>query len=91
MPILHAFKESKLEYKDEDEVMINMIGTGMDKESLEHNLHKNDATPTICHNFSLTSNQPIKPMDLGSFRMKVVKPLTIHTPPSPHMAYFHRN
>ncbi|GKD15517.1 hypothetical protein Tco_1199924, partial [Tanacetum coccineum] len=25
----------------------------------------------------------------GSFRMKVVEPLTIHTPPSPHMAYFH--
>ncbi|GKD39076.1 hypothetical protein Tco_1259283 [Tanacetum coccineum] len=74
MPILHSFEESKLEYKDEDEdeVMINMIGTGMDKESLEHNLHKNDVTPIICHNFSLTSNQPIKPMDSGSFRMKVI-------------------
>nr|GEV00472.1 ribonuclease H-like domain-containing protein [Tanacetum cinerariifolium] len=27
----------------------------------------------------------------GSFRVKVVTPLTIHTPPSPHEAYLHRN
>ncbi|GJT94918.1 hypothetical protein Tco_1090436 [Tanacetum coccineum] len=91
MPILHSFEENKLEYEDEDEVEIKMMGTGMDKESLEHNLHKNDITPCICHNFPLTSNPPIKPKDSGSFRMKVVKPLTIHTPPSPHVAYFHQN
>ncbi|GJV56082.1 hypothetical protein Tco_1457087 [Tanacetum coccineum] len=34
---------------------------------------------------------PINPYSLGSFRMKVVKPLTIHTPPSPHVAYLHQN
>ncbi|GJY71855.1 hypothetical protein Tco_0475558 [Tanacetum coccineum] len=32
---------------------------------------------------------PIKPHIPDSFRMKVVDNLTIHTPPSPHMAYFH--
>nr|GEW87975.1 hypothetical protein [Tanacetum cinerariifolium] len=63
----------------------------MDKESLEHNLYVNDITTIIRHNFSLTLNPPIKPKDSGSFRMKVVEPLTIHTPPSPHMAYLHRN
>ncbi|GJZ70934.1 hypothetical protein Tco_0634785, partial [Tanacetum coccineum] len=68
MLILHSFEENKLEY--EDEVEIKMMGTGMDKESLEHNLYENDITPIICHNFSLTSNPPIKPKDSGSFRMK---------------------
>ncbi|GJU28703.1 hypothetical protein Tco_1167324 [Tanacetum coccineum] len=34
---------------------------------------------------------PINPYSLGSFRMKVVYPLTIHAPPLPHVAYFHRN
>ncbi|GJZ87463.1 hypothetical protein Tco_0659073 [Tanacetum coccineum] len=42
MPLLYSFKENKLEYEDEDEVEIKMMGTGMDKESLEHNLHKNN-------------------------------------------------
>nr|GEU71546.1 hypothetical protein [Tanacetum cinerariifolium] len=32
---------------------------------------------------------PIKPYSLNSFRIKVVDNLTIHTPPSPHMAHFH--
>ncbi|GJY97251.1 hypothetical protein Tco_0514161, partial [Tanacetum coccineum] len=32
---------------------------------------------------------PVKPLILDSFRMKVVDPLTIHTPPSPHLASFH--
>nr|GEU49345.1 hypothetical protein [Tanacetum cinerariifolium] len=32
---------------------------------------------------------PIKPHSPGSFRMKVVEPLTIYTPPSPHVASFH--
>nr|GEV04374.1 hypothetical protein [Tanacetum cinerariifolium] len=31
MPILHLFKENKLEYEDEDEVKIKMIGTRMDR------------------------------------------------------------
>ncbi|GJS44383.1 hypothetical protein Tco_0569426 [Tanacetum coccineum] len=31
----------------------------------------------------------IKPHSLDSFRMKVVETLTIHTPPSPHVASFH--
>ncbi|GJW27510.1 hypothetical protein Tco_0044385 [Tanacetum coccineum] len=44
MPTLHSFEENKLEYEDEDEVEIKMMGTGMDKESLEHNLYKNDIT-----------------------------------------------
>ncbi|GJV72218.1 hypothetical protein Tco_1492213 [Tanacetum coccineum] len=91
MPILHSFEENKLEYEDEDQVEIKMMRTGMDKEFLKHNLYENDITLIICHNFSLTSNPPIKPKDSGSFRMKVVEPLTIHTPPSPHVAYFHRN
>ncbi|GKC58764.1 hypothetical protein Tco_1086362 [Tanacetum coccineum] len=47
MAILYSFKENKLEYEDEDEVKIKMIGTGMDKESLEHNLYKNDITSTV--------------------------------------------
>ncbi|GJZ30765.1 hypothetical protein Tco_0575812 [Tanacetum coccineum] len=72
MPTLHSFEENKLEYEDEDEVEIKMMGTGMDKESLEHNLYKNDITLSICHNFSLTSNPPIKPNDSGSFRTKVI-------------------
>ncbi|GKE67297.1 hypothetical protein Tco_1521458 [Tanacetum coccineum] len=70
MPILHSFEENKLEYEDEDEVEIMMMGTGMDKESLEHNLHEDDITLIICHNFSPTSNPPIKPKDSGNFRMK---------------------
>ncbi|GJV89686.1 retrovirus-related pol polyprotein from transposon TNT 1-94 [Tanacetum coccineum] len=70
MPILHSFEENKLEYEDEYAVEIKMMGTGMDKESLEHNLYKNDITPIICHNFSLTSNPPIKPKDPGNYRMK---------------------
>ncbi|GKB93979.1 hypothetical protein Tco_0980116 [Tanacetum coccineum] len=32
---------------------------------------------------------PIKPHSPDSFRMKVIDPLTIYTPPSPHMASFH--
>ncbi|GJW84936.1 hypothetical protein Tco_0158081 [Tanacetum coccineum] len=32
---------------------------------------------------------PIKPHSPDSFKMKVVDPLTIHTPPLPHVAYFH--
>ncbi|GKD27172.1 hypothetical protein Tco_1233386 [Tanacetum coccineum] len=32
---------------------------------------------------------PIKPHSPNSFRMKVLKPLTIHTPPSSHVASFH--
>ncbi|GKE55024.1 hypothetical protein Tco_1490180, partial [Tanacetum coccineum] len=72
MPILNSFEENKLVYEDEDEVKIKMIGTGMDKESLEHNLYKNDITSSICHNFSPTSNPPIKPKDSGSFKMKVI-------------------
>nr|GEV97149.1 zinc finger, CCHC-type [Tanacetum cinerariifolium] len=39
------------------------MGTRMDKESFEHNLHKNDITLIIGHNFSPTSNPPIKPKD----------------------------
>nr|GEX64637.1 hypothetical protein [Tanacetum cinerariifolium] len=35
------------------------------------------------------TNPPINPCILGSFRMEVVKPLTINTPPSPHVAYYH--
>ncbi|GJS68182.1 hypothetical protein Tco_0682747 [Tanacetum coccineum] len=35
------------------------------------------------------TNSPINPYILGSFRMKVVETLTIHTPPSPHVASFH--
>ncbi|GJW09842.1 hypothetical protein Tco_1575669 [Tanacetum coccineum] len=86
MPIFYSFEENKLEYEDEDEVGIKMMRTEMDKESLEHNLYENDITPIICHNFSPTSNLPIKPKDSGSFRIKVVEPLTIHTLPSPHVA-----
>ncbi|GJT53079.1 hypothetical protein Tco_0988133 [Tanacetum coccineum] len=70
MPILHSFEENKLEYEDEDEVEIKMMGTGMDKESLKHNLYENDITPTICHMFCPTSNPPTKPKDLGSFKIK---------------------
>nr|GEV27269.1 zinc finger, CCHC-type [Tanacetum cinerariifolium] len=89
--VLLEYEENKLEYEDEDEVEIKMMGTGMDKKSLEHNLYENDITPIMCHNFSPTSNPPIKLKDSGSFRMKVVEPLTIHTPPSPHVAYLYRN
>nr|GEU56121.1 hypothetical protein [Tanacetum cinerariifolium] len=91
MSILHSFEENKLKYEDEDAVKIKMIGTEMDKESLEHNLYENDITSIICHNFSPTSNPPMKPKDSGSFRMKVVEPLTIHTQASPHVAYLHLN
>nr|GEV55136.1 zinc finger, CCHC-type [Tanacetum cinerariifolium] len=38
MPILHSFEKNKLEYEDEDAVEIKMMGTKMDKESLEYNL-----------------------------------------------------
>ncbi|GJW68398.1 hypothetical protein Tco_0122822 [Tanacetum coccineum] len=70
MPILHSFEENKLEYEDEDEVEIKMMGTEIDKESLEHNLYKNDITPIVCHNFSPTLNTPFKPKDSSIFRMK---------------------
>ncbi|GJZ31580.1 hypothetical protein Tco_0576627 [Tanacetum coccineum] len=70
MLILHSFEENKLEFKDEDKVEIKMMGTRIDKESLEHNLYENDITSIIYHNFSPTSNPPIKPKDSGSFRMK---------------------
>ncbi|GKA93255.1 hypothetical protein Tco_0815241 [Tanacetum coccineum] len=90
MPILLSFEENKLEYEDEDATEIKMMGTEIDKESLEHNLYENDITPIICHNFSPTSNPPIKPKDSCSFRMKVVEPLTIHTLPSPHVAYLYQ-
>ncbi|GJX66343.1 hypothetical protein Tco_0300686 [Tanacetum coccineum] len=72
MPILHSFEENKLEYENEDAVEIKIMGTEIDKESLEHNLYENDITPIICHNFSPTSNPPIKPKDSGSFRMKEI-------------------
>ncbi|GJV17075.1 reverse transcriptase domain-containing protein [Tanacetum coccineum] len=65
MPILHSFMENKLEYEDEDEVEIKMMGIRMDNESLEHNLYENEITLIIFHNFSLTSNPPIKPKDTG--------------------------
>nr|GEZ01010.1 hypothetical protein [Tanacetum cinerariifolium] len=35
------------------------------------------------------SEPPIKPHSLDSFWMKVIDPLTIHTPPSPHVACFY--
>ncbi|GKB89804.1 hypothetical protein Tco_0962076 [Tanacetum coccineum] len=35
------------------------------------------------------SKPPIKTYSPNSFRMKVIDPLTIHTPPSPHVASFH--
>nr|GEU71870.1 ribonuclease H-like domain-containing protein [Tanacetum cinerariifolium] len=35
------------------------------------------------------SDPPINLYSPGSFRMKVVKPLTSHTPPSPHVACFY--
>nr|GEU40655.1 uncharacterized mitochondrial protein AtMg00810-like [Tanacetum cinerariifolium] len=70
MPILHSFKENKLEYNDEDDVKIKMMGTRIDKESLEPNINKNDISSSICHNFALTSNPPVKPKDSCSFRMK---------------------
>nr|GEX13304.1 hypothetical protein [Tanacetum cinerariifolium] len=38
-----------------------------------------------------SSEPSIKPHSPGSFRMKIVEPLTIHTPPLPHTAYFHQN
>nr|GEX91529.1 zinc finger, CCHC-type [Tanacetum cinerariifolium] len=63
MPILHSFEENKLEYEDKDEAEIKMMGTEMDIELLEHNLHKNDITLSICHNFPLTLNPPIKLKD----------------------------
>ncbi|GJX85239.1 hypothetical protein Tco_0336013 [Tanacetum coccineum] len=56
MAILYSFKENKLEYEDEDEVKIKMIGTGMDKESLEHNLYKNDITSRARNSFVYDSN-----------------------------------
>nr|GEV39749.1 hypothetical protein [Tanacetum cinerariifolium] len=37
------------------------------------------------------TDPPINPYSPGSYRMNVVKPLTIHTPPSPHVAYLHQN
>nr|GEV60283.1 hypothetical protein [Tanacetum cinerariifolium] len=37
------------------------------------------------------TDPPINPYSSVSFRMKVVEPLAIHTPPSTHVAYFHRN
>ncbi|GJY24954.1 hypothetical protein Tco_0399680 [Tanacetum coccineum] len=70
MPILHSFKENNLVYEDEYEVKIKMMGTRIDKEFLEHNLHENDITSIICHNVYITANPPIKPKDSDSFRMK---------------------
>ncbi|GKC59995.1 hypothetical protein Tco_1087593 [Tanacetum coccineum] len=64
MSILHSFEENKLEYEDEYEVEIKMMGTGMDKESLEHNLYKNDITLIIFKgiksNSELLEQPPLK-------------------------------
>nr|GEW29466.1 hypothetical protein [Tanacetum cinerariifolium] len=73
MPILHSFKENKLEYEDKDKVKIKMIGTRIDTESLEHNLYEDDITLIIFHNFSPTSNPPIKLKDSGNFRRRSLK------------------
>ncbi|GKD40979.1 hypothetical protein Tco_1261186 [Tanacetum coccineum] len=56
MPILHSFEENKLEYEDEDEAEIKTMGTGMDKEPLEHNLYENDLTSIICKCKYVTRN-----------------------------------
>nr|GEW90922.1 ribonuclease H-like domain-containing protein [Tanacetum cinerariifolium] len=37
----------------------------------------------------ISHEPPIKPHSLDGFGMKVVDPLTIHTPPLPYMASFH--
>ncbi|GJR82571.1 hypothetical protein Tco_0153356 [Tanacetum coccineum] len=78
MPILYSFEENKLEYEDEDEVKIKMMRTGMDKESLKHNLYEDDITPIICHNFSPTSNPPIKPKDSVVTSFDSLKKRTVH-------------
>ncbi|GJW04843.1 hypothetical protein Tco_1563699 [Tanacetum coccineum] len=65
MSILHSIEENELEYEDEDEVEIKMMRTEMDKEFYEDSI-----TPIICHNFSPTSNPPIKPKDSGNMEMK---------------------
>ncbi|GJS20173.1 hypothetical protein Tco_0448805 [Tanacetum coccineum] len=72
MPIIDSFEESKIEYKDEDVVKIKMIRTGMDEESLEHNLYENGIGSILYHNLYLTSNLPIKPKDSG-FELSFVK------------------
>nr|GEX84267.1 hypothetical protein [Tanacetum cinerariifolium]GEY46957.1 hypothetical protein [Tanacetum cinerariifolium] len=57
-----------------------------------------EPTPQLLSNFSPLdvnlgdkrgTDPSINPFSMGNFRMKVVKPLTIHTPPSPHVAYLH--
>nr|GEW74017.1 ribonuclease H-like domain-containing protein [Tanacetum cinerariifolium]GFA67522.1 ribonuclease H-like domain-containing protein [Tanacetum cinerariifolium] len=37
------------------------------------------------------TDPPINLYSMDNFRMMVAKSLTIHTPPSPHVAYFYRN
>nr|GEY28742.1 ribonuclease H-like domain-containing protein [Tanacetum cinerariifolium] len=37
------------------------------------------------------TDPPINPYSSGSFRVMVVEPFTIHTPPTPRVAYFHQN
>ncbi|GJV59297.1 hypothetical protein Tco_1465397 [Tanacetum coccineum] len=58
--LIATLKENKLEYEDEYEVEIKMMGTGMDTESLEHNLYEDDITPIICHNFLQLQIHPSK-------------------------------
>nr|GEX43881.1 hypothetical protein [Tanacetum cinerariifolium] len=58
----------------------------------------NELKPQLFPNFSpldvnlgdkRENNPPINPYSPSSFRIKVGEPLTIHTPPSPHVAYLH--
>ncbi|GKB67287.1 ribonuclease H-like domain-containing protein [Tanacetum coccineum] len=84
MPILHSFEENKLDYEDEDEVEIKMMG--MDKESLEHNLYENDITSIIYGSLSrykahLVANARSQQqgIDCDETFSPVVKPPTICT------------
>ncbi|GJT22778.1 hypothetical protein Tco_0892715 [Tanacetum coccineum] len=80
MPILHSFKENKLEYEDEDKVEIKMMGTEMDKE-LKAYLLEDKQIPNVGvfdKVFSTWMAFGENSRDLGSFGEETDKITTLH-------------
>nr|GEW32061.1 ribonuclease H-like domain-containing protein [Tanacetum cinerariifolium] len=92
--VLPSFEENTppITYPDEVE---EIIGIPIGVEPLDETPLEDLGLNTCNHDIPLNLGEergpkpPIKPPSLDSFRMKEVDHFTNHTPPSPHMAYFH--
>ncbi|GJX76108.1 hypothetical protein Tco_0322919 [Tanacetum coccineum] len=89
--VLPSFEENTppVTYPDEVE---ETIGLPIEVEPLDETPLEDLGLNTFDHDTPPSSRdpeQPIKPLSPDSFRMKEVDHLTIHTPPSPYVAFFH--